>query len=168
MENQLQGNSASQMSSEQNDTVRMAIKNLVDIAHTGHEGYNTAADNVKNPEYAALFRGFAQQRQTFEHELKQCVARLGGDPEAKSAGGMLESAAGALHRGWINIKSAITGGGESAILDECERGDEIAIQAYQSALEQPFPQDVAQMLRQQYQSIQEAYTRVKGLARVEA
>ena len=163
-----QNQQSNQMTNDQNDRVVSALKNLIEICHTGHEGYSTSAENVKNPEYAALFRSFAQQRQTFENELKQLVRRFGDNPENENAGGLLTDAAGALHRGWINLKAAVSGGSESAILDECERGDEAAVKAYQEAMEEPLPQDVAQVVRQQYQSVQEAYSRVKGLSRASA
>ena len=145
----------------------MTIKNLIEICHTGHQGYESAADNVKNTEYATLFSGFATQRHGFENELKQCLTMMGEEP-GTSVTGWVEDAAGALHRGWINIKSVVTGGSEDAILDECERGEEAAVKAYQTALETPLQQDVAQIVRQQYHSIQEAYARIKGLARVES
>ena len=169
MQNQtMSGSSVRSGSNEQNDKVVSSLKNLIEICHTGHQGYTTAAENIKNGEYAALFRSYSAQRHAFENELKQHVNRLGGEAESTNASGLLADAAGALHRGWINIKSAVTGGGIEALLDECERGDEAAVKAYQEALEQPFPQDIAQVVRQQYHSIQEAYTRVKGLARIEA
>jgi uncharacterized protein (TIGR02284 family) len=157
-----------QMDSTTNDAVVMALKNLSEINHVGAEGYNTAADNIKNSEYSAMFRGFSSQRATFELELNQHIQRMGGTTNNSSPGEMLENAAGALHRGWINLKSMVTGGGIEAMLDECERGDEAAVKAYQEALEVALPQDVAEVVRQQYHSVQEAYTRVKGLARIEA
>lgn len=154
--------------SNQNEDVLMAIKGLVEICHTGHEGYTTAADSIESPEYAALFRSFASQRHSFEDELKQIVQRLGGQPEAESAGGLLTDAAGALHRGWINIKGAVSGGKDHAILDECERGEDAAVAAYKKALEIQLPPDIAQTVRQQYESVLEAHNRVRGLRNIEA
>ena len=153
---------------EQNDKVVSVLKDLIEICHTGHQGYTTAAENIKNGEYSALFRSYSAQRHAFENELKQHVRRFGADADSTNPTQFLADAAGALHRGWINIKAVVTGGGIEALLDECERGDEAAVKAYQEALEKPLPTDVATIVRQQYHSVQEAYTRVKGLARVEA
>ena len=157
-----------QMDSETNDKVVKALRDLAEINHTAHQGYSTAAEGIKNAEYASLFRSYSDQRHTFEHELESYIQRLGGSVDGNTAMGVISDAAGALHRGWINIKSAVTGGGIEALLDECQRGDEAAVAAYQQALEAPLPQDVAAVVRQQYHSVQEAYSRVKGLARIEA
>lgn len=161
--NENTGSSQNQTSGGQNEEVLMVLKNLAEICHTGHEGYTTAAESIQNPEYASLFNSFAQQRRSFEEELKQAERRLGGNPENEGGGGLLTDAAGALHRGWINLKSAITGGKDHAILEECERGEDAAVAAYKDAMEKQLPQDVAQMVRQQYKSVQEAHVRVRSL-----
>jgi uncharacterized protein (TIGR02284 family) len=44
--------------------------------------------------------------------------------------------AGAIHRGWTGLKAALTSGNDHAILAECERGEDRAIEAYKKALEQ--------------------------------
>ena len=48
---------------------------------------------------------------------------------------MSGSAAGALHRGWINLKSALTSGDDHAILAECERGEDSAVEEVSKALD---------------------------------
>ncbi len=159
---------SNQTTGGQSSDVLMTVKNLIEICHTGHEGFTTSAESVKNPEYAALFNSLSAQRHSFEDELKQIAQRLGGNPENESAGGLLTDAAGALHRGWINLKAAVTGGSDSAILDECERGEDVAVAAYKKAMEMQLPQDVAQVVRQQYESVQEAHNRVRSLRDVEA
>jgi len=157
-----------QAAGSQNEDVLMALKDLIEICHTGHEGYTTAAESIESPEYKALLNSFSSQRHSFEDELKQCVQRLGGQPESESAGGLLTDAAGALHRGWINIKSVVTGGKDHAILDECERGEDAAVAAYRKALELQLPTEVAETVRQQYESVLEAHNRIKGLRNIEA
>ena len=45
------------------------------------------------------------------------------------------STTGAMHRAWINLKSALTSGDDHAILAECERGEDSAISEYKEAME---------------------------------
>ena len=66
-------------------------------------------------------------------DLKAKVRALGGDP-AKSG-----SAAGALHRVWINIRSTITGMDSHAVLAECEKAEDAAKRAYETALKKDLP-----------------------------
>jgi uncharacterized protein (TIGR02284 family) len=88
------------------------------------------------------------------------VRRLGGDPEQSG------SVAGALHRGWINIKSVVTGEDEGAIISECERGEDAAVKAYEEALKEGLTADVAPVIERQYHLVRQAHDRIRGLERV--
>ena len=48
--------------------------------------------------------------------------------------GVVMDAAGAVHRGWINLKTAISGNSTDAILNECENGDAAALKTYETGL----------------------------------
>src|SRR5258705_3258737 len=93
------------------------IDNLIETLKDGQEGFKQAAESVRNPALKALFSDYSQQRSRFATALQTEARKLGEEkPETSS------SATCALHRGWINLKSAITGCHEHAILAECERG----------------------------------------------
>jgi uncharacterized protein (TIGR02284 family) len=40
-----------------------------------------------------------------------------------------------LHRRWVDLKSAITGKDDAALLNEAERGEDLAKKSYNKALE---------------------------------
>jgi uncharacterized protein (TIGR02284 family) len=103
----------------QNEALK-AINSLVETCKDGEKGYKTAAESVDNPQLKTELTRFAQQRADFRSELESCAKSLGGsaEQETSSAGAVME-AAGAVHRGWINIKSAVTGHDNKAILSEC-------------------------------------------------
>src|SRR5207247_515934 len=82
-------------------------------------------DTVKNPQLKAFFEQKAERCRLGAAQLQQKVRELGGDPERSS------SMTGQLHRFWVNIRSAIAGMDEHAILDECERGEDAAKRAYE-------------------------------------
>src|SRR5918911_5383484 len=117
------------------DDVISTLNNLIETCKDGQNGFQTAADGVKNGELKTLFLTYAQQRAQFAGELQAEVRRLGGDPETTA------STVGALHRGWINLKAAITGEDEGAIISECERGEDGAVRAYEDALRGELPGD---------------------------
>lgn len=140
-----------------NDDAISTLNGLIETLKDGQEGFRTAAEGMTNPEHKALFNSYAQQRAQFSSELQAEVRRLGGDPE--KAGSVLAS----LHRGWINIKSAVTGADEGSILSECERGEDSAVNNYQDAMKQSLPADVQQVIQRQYTQIKEAHDRVRAL-----
>src|SRR5437773_1456059 len=106
------------------------INNLIETLKDGQEGFKQAAEGVKEPQLKSLFNDYSQQRSRFATEL-QSQARSLGEPEPETS----STAAGALHRSWINLKSAVTRGDDHAILAECERGEDSAVEEYKKAID---------------------------------
>jgi uncharacterized protein (TIGR02284 family) len=142
-----------------NDYVISTLNNLIETCKDGQQGFHTAADGVKNSELKTLFHVLAQQRAQFAAELQAEVRRLGGDPE--QAG----SVAASLHRGWINIKSAVTGEDEGSVITECERGEDSAVRNYQEAINAGLPEDIRAIVERQYMEVKEAHDRIRALER---
>lgn len=140
-----------------NDDVISTLNGLIETCKDGQEGFTTAANGIERSDLKSLFYEFAQQRSQFAGELQSLVQSLGGDPENSA------SLAGTLHRGWINIKSAVTGQDEASILNECERGEDNAKKMYKEALEQHLPANVMETIQSQYTSVQAAHDRVRAL-----
>ena len=90
------------------------LDELIETLRDGQQGFRQAAEGVSDPKLKSLFRDYSDQRSRFVTAL-QTEARKFGEKEPDND----SSAAGALHRGWINLKAAVTGGDEDAILDEC-------------------------------------------------
>jgi len=140
-----------------NSDIVSTLNELIETCKDGQEGFKQAAEGVERSDLKSLFFEFSQQRAHFAGELQSLVQSLGEEPETSG------STAGALHRGWINIKAAVTGKDEQAVLNECERGEDSAKNTYKDALENPFPSNIAEVVRNQYESIQMAHDRVKAL-----
>jgi uncharacterized protein (TIGR02284 family) len=140
-----------------NEETISTLNGLIETLKDGQEGFKTAAEGVKDSGTKNLFYQYSQQRAQFVGELQAEVRRLGGDPEKSG------SIAGALHRGWINIKSTVTGEDEYAVLAECERGEDNALSNYRSALEETLPSDIQTILVRQSEAIKLTHDRVRTL-----
>lgn len=134
------------------------IDDLIETLKDGQEGFKQAAESVKDPQLKSLFSEYSQQRARFAVELRS-KAQSPDDRESKMSG----SAAGALHRGWINLKSAVTKGDDHAILAECERGEDSAVEEYRKALNDGLAAPVQEIVSRQYVEIRQAHDRVKQL-----
>jgi len=140
-----------------NSDIVSTLNELIETCKDGQEGFKQAAEGVERSDLKSLFYEFSQQRSQFAGELQSLVQSLGGDPENTG------SVAAAIHRGWINIKSAVTGKDEAAVLNECERGEDSAKNAYKNALEEALPANIMETIQTQYVAVQAAHDRVKAL-----
>lgn len=92
------------------------------------DGYRTSASDVDNPRYADLFTARAGERSSVAEQLRAEVKRLGGNPEDDG------TVLGAGHRAFVNLKAAVTGRDDSAIVNEVERGENYIKTKYEDAL----------------------------------
>ncbi|MDQ3818903.1 MAG: PA2169 family four-helix-bundle protein [Acidobacteriota bacterium] len=144
-----------------NDKVISTLNNLIETCKDGEQGFRTAADGVKRGDLKTLFNAYSQQRAQFAAELQSEVRHLGGDPERSG------SVAATLHRGWIDIKSAVTGEDEGAVISECERGEDSGVRNYEDALKEDLPANIRSIIERQFMEIKEAHDRIRALERAE-
>jgi uncharacterized protein (TIGR02284 family) len=140
-----------------NNDVISTLNNLIETCKDGQMGFQAAAEGVERSNLKTFFYEMGQQRSQFVGELQSLVRELGGDPEKS---GIL---AGALHRGWINIKATVMGKDELSILNEAERGEDVAKKAYKDALETALPANVSQAVQNQYTAVQTSHDTVRNM-----
>jgi uncharacterized protein (TIGR02284 family) len=140
-----------------NDEVIAVLNNLIETSIDGEKGFQDSAQDVSDPELQVFFKERARRCGVGARELQDEVRRLGGDPDK---GG---SVSGALHRRWVDVKSMLTGKDDKAILDEVERGEDIAVKAYREALDANLPSDIRAIVERQYQGVRENHDRVREL-----
>lgn len=133
---------------ELKDTIS-TLNDLVETLKDGQHGYRLASEDVKDAELKSLFASYSLQRSNFAGELVNELIRLGESDAEESS-----TVTSALHRGWINLKSALSGGSRNAVLNECERGDEHALTAYEKASQsKTLPGPILELVQRQYQAI---------------
>ena len=133
------------------------LDDLIQTLRDGEKGFKQAAEAVRDAQLKSLFTEYSQQRSRFAADLQSQVRNLGNEPETNS------SATGALHRGWINLKSVITGGDDHAILAECERGEDSAVEEYKKALDDDLSQPLCELVSRQFTDIKAAHDRIRNL-----
>lgn len=138
------------------DTIK-TLNNLIETSKDGEAGFKVCAEDVKRPDLKTLFLDRAQQCGQSAAELQRIVRELGGDPEDSTSLG------GDLHRRWVDLKSLVTGKDDTAVLNECERGEDVAKKHYAEALEKPLPPQIRSVVQSQYQGVLRNHDQIKAL-----
>jgi uncharacterized protein (TIGR02284 family) len=142
------------------DAIVSTLNQLIQTCKDGESGFQVAAAGVDDPNLRRLFESYSQQRTEFARELQVEVERLSQDPAKEG------HSVATLHRGWMELKTAITGADEGAIISECERGEDLAVHAYQQALGSELPADLKAILERQLLKVKEAHDQVRSLHQV--
>ncbi|TCS36320.1 uncharacterized protein (TIGR02284 family) [Paucimonas lemoignei] len=139
-----------------NDDVIATLNDLIETCKDGEQGFLTCSEDVKDLELKAYFTSRSARCADSAEELQELVLAYGGKPETSS------HISGALHRRWVDIRSMISGKSEEAVLEECERGEDIAKRNYEDALAKALPDDVRRVVEAQYNGVRRNHDQVKN------
>ena len=138
------------------DTIRH-LNDLTETCKDGELGYLTAAEDARNTQLASVFSDYSKQRGQFAHALQTEVERLGG--KSTDSGTLTAT----VFRGWINVKSALTGGDGGAIIAACESGEEVAVGAFELVANMDITGPAKLLVEKQGRQIQEAHAHLLRL-----
>jgi len=133
------------------------LNDLIETSKDGEKGFLRAADDTNSIDLRVIFLAASQRCGAAARELQNLVMDLGGEPET---GG---SIAGAIHRGWLDLKAAVSSRDDLAVLEECERGEDFAKRRYSEALKKELPEIVRAVIERQYQGVITNHDRVLAL-----
>lgn len=142
------------------EQVLSVLEHLIEVTRDGQEGFAQAAEHANSPELKALFTGYGSERARMLSEL-QVLERQHGKPEVDHTG----TIAGGLHRAWINLRAAVATREDQAILEEAERGEDVAVKAYEDALgseNRILPVSVAFVLERHLAAVQSSHDEVRN------
>lgn len=133
------------------------LNDLIEISIDGEKGFLESAKVVDDTMLKTFFSGRAQQVKESVSELQKLVRDLGGKPaESSSLGGY-------LHRRWIDLISAIKSDDTVTVLNEVERGEDVALTAYKDAAAKDLPPEVRVVVMRQLVGAQHNHDQVKQL-----
>lgn len=120
------------------------LNDLIENCRDGEYGFKACAEHTQSTELRELFQSRSRECNGAALELQTLVTQLGGTPESSG------SASGAVHRGWVAVKGTLSGYSDLAMLEECERGEDVAKARYKKALEEDLPASVQMVVTRQY------------------
>ena len=143
------------MANEHDITV---LNTLITTTIDSANGFERAAEDADVPQFVDLFREFGQERRQVIGRLQERVRTMGGTPNDD---GSLKAD---LHRRWVDLRDAISGGGDKEIIEEVERGEDYLKAKYDTALsDTDLSPDTRASIEEAYRSVRAGHDRASAL-----
>jgi uncharacterized protein (TIGR02284 family) len=123
--------------------MQLALNSLINILLDSQKGFADIGEHLKDETLKRYFLAESLKRASFRGDLEE-VLHQNGVHDIKGSG----TTAGAIHRVWGDLKAKL-GGGDHALLETAEHGEDTAKKAYADALDQDLPLPVRQMVAEQ-------------------
>ena len=121
-------------------------------------GYEDAAANADGNRFQEIFRQRASERTRAVEELRSEVRRLGGNPEDDG------SFLGKTHQRFLDLKAAVTGRDDQAVINEVERGEDYLKEKFETALNSDaLTSETRSVVERVYQSVRAGHDRASAL-----
>lgn len=134
------------------------LKTLTSTLNDSVNGYRESAERVESAELTNLFTDFAGQREQAASLLQAEVRRLGGEPDQDG------SVMGSIHQTWLDLKAAVTGNDDKAIINEVERGEDYLKEKFETALkDDSLTGESRTVVETAYQSVRQGHDRMSAL-----
>lgn len=143
---------------DQNEKDIDILNSLIATTLDSINGYRESADDVDSSRFKEMFLDCAQDRQQVVSDLRAEVRRLGGEPEDDG------TALAGAHRAFVNLKSAVTGQDDKAVVSEVERGEDHIKHKFEAALnDDDLSSDARQVVQKCYESVKRGHDKMSSL-----
>lgn len=145
------------MSTTQEHAVKV-LNSLIETTLDSAHGYKEAAESSEEGRYKTMFSERSLKRMKLSGELQQEVRSFGGEPQDD------QSMLGKAHNKFVDLKAAIMGHDEKAIINEVERGEDFIKAKFEKAVgDEDLPANVRDMVSRAYQQIKADHDEVSRL-----
>jgi len=137
--------------------VIVALNELIEAAKDGERAMMSAAEDAQDPDLTRAVSDAETANRTASSELQDQVRLLGSTTEQDG------SFRAAARRRWTSVKSMISTRNDSAIIEECERGQGSVRALYADALELDLPAPLHTVVERHHRLIVDTHYRLLDL-----
>src|SRR5579862_418372 len=123
------------------------LSELLAVTREGEQGFRACAQCARDPILGGVLEAQARRYQLASIELTDLVSQWNADP------GMRVRFLCAARRGWMHLRASMALENDQALLDECERSENHAMEVYRNALDDRLPEGVQQILQRQFERL---------------
>lgn len=139
------------------DDVRI-LNGLIATTVDSVDGYRAAGVDASNERFRSIFSDRANEREDVVLELQTRVRELGGEPEDDG------TALAGVHRVFMNLRDAVTGSDDAAVVSEVERGEDHIKAKFEAAMaDSDLSAESQAVVRQCYASVKQGHDQMRDL-----
>ena len=134
------------------------LKTLTSTLNDSINGYREAAELAEGSQFQQIFRDNGSERERVAGELAGEVRRLGGTPDEDG------TVLGKTHQAFLDLKAAVTGRDDKAIINEVERGEDYLKEKFEAALaDDKLTLESREIVERAYQSVRKGHDQISQL-----
>jgi uncharacterized protein (TIGR02284 family) len=133
------------------------LSDLLAVTGDGERGFMACAEHAHADALKTMFVSRASRHATAATQLRELIVQLGGDPGARGR------SLGVTRRGWVNLHAAMTQNTDDALVNECEHGEDHALEVYRNALDDHLPEFVRQVVLRQFEVMMSDHDQIRVL-----
>ena len=130
-----------------NRYIIVTLSELLAVTRNGEHGFLICAEHAHAEPLKKAFVVRALRHSAAADQLRELISQLGGDP------GMHGKVPRVEHRGWANLHGSLAQNSDAALVDECELGEDHALEVYRNALDEHLPEFVRQVVLRQFEDL---------------
>jgi uncharacterized protein (TIGR02284 family) len=140
------------------DTNVATLETLTTTLIDSVNGYEESAKQTENGRLKQMFDECAADRRRVADDLRSAIRSLGGDPPEDG------SFMGKTHQTWLDLKAAVTGRDDEAIVNSVEAGEDYLKEKFETALgSDELSGEARQAAERAYQSVRSGHDRMSSL-----
>jgi len=143
------------------DEVIVTLNDLISTCRDGEYGFGACAEYVRSGDVRAVLARRASECAHGALELEQLAVRFGAAAPASSES--IVAGTETTHRGWVSTRGTLGRLTDLAMLQECEHGEENAMQRYRHALRKELPVDVRLRVERQLRGARSNHDHIRSL-----
>ncbi len=119
------------MKTRQHDKTIETLNDLLKINTDRADGYTLAIQETKDADLKIMFKNMVEESKKNISDLSRAILKLDGEPKFGE-----NTVAGKIYHVWMELKTSFKGKDRQSILNSCEFGEDAAVKAYKSAIQE--------------------------------
>ncbi len=142
--------------STRNQQMEVVLLDLIRALEDGQHGFADIGEHIKDLSLKRYFLAESLKRASFRADIEAELHRA-GMADVKEPG----TISGTIRRAWGDLKVKF-GGGDHALLETAESGEDEAVNAYRKALKHELPLPIRELLAEQQSHVVASHNFVKS------